>query len=204
MTGRRLDKLHAKPGQFFLWRFLTPGFWSTAHPFSLSAAPDGRSLRISVKASGDHTSRMGTIPVGTRIVAEGPFGTFTESVRRGPKELLIAGGIGITPVRALAERMEGDLVVIHRALSDSDIVFRDEMTALAAKRGFELHYFVGDHAEAEHSELLSSEHLKELVPDIAERDIYVCGPPAMVSWLLENVRRAGVSRRRVHVERFAL
>ena len=118
ITGRGLDKLHARPGQFFLWRFVTRGFWYTAHPFSLSAAPDGKSLRISVKASGDHTSRMGTIPVGTRVVAEGPFGTFTESFRRGPKELLVAGGIGITPVRALAERMDGDLVVIHRVLSD--------------------------------------------------------------------------------------
>ena len=72
ITGRGLDKLHARPGQFFLWRFVTRGFWYTAHPFSLSAAPDGRSLRISVKASGDHTSRMGTIPVGTRVIAEGP------------------------------------------------------------------------------------------------------------------------------------
>jgi predicted ferric reductase len=204
ITGRGLDKLHARPGQFLLWRFVTRGFWYTAHPFSLSAAPDGRSLRISVKASGDHTSRMGTIPVGTRVIAEGPFGTFTEAFRRGPKELLVAGGIGITPVRALAERMDGDLVVIHRVLSDADIVFHDEMAELAARRGFELHYLVGDHKAAGQPELLSSSHLKELVPDIADRDVYVCGPPAMVSLLLENVRDAGVSRRRVHVERFAL
>ncbi len=204
ISGRRLDRLSARPGQFFLWRFLTHGYWWTAHPFSLSAAPDGRSLRISVKASGDHTSRMGTIPVGTRVVAEGPFGTFTESFRRGPKELLIAGGIGITPVRALAERMGGDLVVIHRVLSEPDIVFRGEMTELAAERGFELHYVVGDHAAEENRELLSSAHLRELVPDIADRDVYVCGPPAMVEWLLASARHAGVSRRRVHVERFAL
>ena len=100
--------------------------------------------------------------------------------------------------------MDGDLVVIHRVLSDADIVFHDEMAELAARRGFELHYLVGDHKTAGQPELLSSAHLKELVPDIADRDVYVCGPPAMVSLLLENVRDAGVSRRRVHVERFAL
>jgi predicted ferric reductase len=204
IEGRGLARLRAQPGQFFLWRFLARGFWPTAHPFSLSAAPDGRSLRISVKASGDHTARIGRIPVGTRVVAEGPFGTFTEAVRRGSKELLVAGGIGITPVRALAERMDGDLVVIHRVLSDADVVFRDEMTVLAERRGFELVYLVGDHAADEHRELLSGEHLRELVPDIAERDVYVCGPPAMVSWLLQNVHSAGVPRRRIHVERFAL
>ena len=126
---------------------------------------------------------MRTIPVGTRVVAEGPFGTFTESFRRGPKELLIAGGIGITPVRALAERMDGDLVVIHRVLSEADIVFRDELVELAARRGFELHYVVGDHtADGEPRAALEPRICEELVPDIAERDVYVCGPPAMVAW----------------------
>ena len=84
ITGRRLDRLRALPGQFFLWRFLTGGFWWTAHPFSLSAAPDGRCLRISVKAAGDHTAKMRAIPVGTRVVAEGPFGSFTAAARRRP------------------------------------------------------------------------------------------------------------------------
>jgi predicted ferric reductase len=204
MTGRRLDRLHARPGQFFLWRFLTSGFWWTAHPFSLSAAPDGRSLRISVKAAGDHTRRMEQIPVGTRVVAEGPFGQFTDVVRRRGKVLLIAGGIGITPVRALAESLDGDVVVIHRVLSDSDVVFRDELAELAARRGLEVHYVVGDHAAAEGHGLLTTAHLRELVPDIAERDVYVCGPPGMVAWMLPNIRRAGIPRRRLHVERFAL
>ncbi len=204
LTGRRLDRLHARPGQFFLWRFLTGGFWWTAHPFSLSAAPDGRSLRISVKAAGDHTSRIGTIPVGTRVVAEGPFGQFTDAVRRRGKVLLIAGGIGITPIRALAESLDGDLVVIHRVLADGDAVFRSELAELAARRQLAVHYVVGDHTAEEGQGLLTTAHLRELVPDIAERDVYLCGPPGMVAWMLPNIRRAGVARRRLHVERFAL
>jgi predicted ferric reductase len=204
LAGRRLDRLSARPGQFFLWRFLAGGFWWTAHPFSLSAAPDGRRLRISVKASGDHTARIAAIPVGTRVVAEGPFGQFTDAVRRRCKVLLIAGGIGITPVRALAESMAGDLVVVHRVLSERDVVFRDELAELAARRELTVHYIVGDHAAEEGQGLLSTAHLLELVPDIAERDVYLCGPPGMVGWMLPNVRRAGVARRRLHVERFAL
>jgi predicted ferric reductase len=204
ITGRQLDKLHAQSGQFFLWRFLTPGYWWTAHPFSLSAAPDGRSFRISVKASGDHSARMGSIPVGTRVIAEGPFGTFIDSVRHRGKVLLIAGGIGITPVRALAEVMDGDVVVIHRVLSDEQVVFQDEMAELAARRGLELHYVVGDHLTGEGRSLLSAGHLRELVPDIAERDVYVCGPPGMVAVAVGYVRQAGVPHRRLHVERFAL
>ncbi len=204
MTGRHVARLHPRPGQFFLWRFLTGGFWWTSHPFSLSEAPDGRSLRISAKAVGDHTSRMGTIPVGTRVVAEGPYGAFTESVRRRQKALLIAGGIGITPVRALVETMDGDLVVIYRVLREEDIVFGDELARIAARRDVAVSYVVGDHLSEEGRDLLSTAHLRELVPDIAERDVFLCGPPAMVAAIEGSVRRAGVSRRSLHVERFAL
>jgi ferredoxin-NADP reductase len=199
MTDRRLDRLGARPGQFFIWRFLSRGQWWSAHPFSLSAAPDGRSLRISVKAAGDHTARMGAIPVGTRVVAEGPFGSFTHDRRHGHKALLIAGGIGITPVRAL-----GDVVIIHRVRTEDDIVFADELPEIARTRGLSLRYVVGDHAADDGRDLLSPGHLHELVPDLAERDVFVCGPPQMIAMIERNLRRAGVPRRRLHVERFAL
>jgi predicted ferric reductase len=204
IEGRRLDRLSARAGHFFIWRFLAGGRWWTAHPFSLSRAPDGRSLRITVKALGDHSARVGDIPLGTRVVAEGPFGVFTAAARRREKVLLIAGGIGITPIRALMEEMGGEIVVLYRAVSDQDIVFREELNALAAERGIELHYVVGDHATGEGSRLLSPAHLRELVPDIEQRDVFVCGPPAMTEAAVRNVRAAGVRRRHIHAERFAL
>jgi len=200
IEGRRLERLHARAGQFFLWRFLTRGRWATAHPFSLSEAPDGRSLRITVKALGDHTARLASLPVGTRVLAEGPFGVFTDSLQRRSKRLLIAGGIGITPVRALVESSTGDDVVIYRALRDDELVLRAELEEL----GVDAHYVVGDHAAPGGELLLSPEHLHELVPDLAERDVYVCGPPGMTDFAVRNVRRAGVPRRHIHVERFAL
>ena len=147
---------------------------------------------------------MRSIPVGTRVVAEGPYGAFTESVRRRGKALLIAGGIGITPVRALAETMDGDLCVIYRVLSEEDIVFGDELTELVERRGLTVRYVVGDHLSEEGRDLLSTAHLRELVPDIVERDVFLCGPPAMVAAIEGDVRRAGVPRRSLHVERFAL
>jgi len=204
IAGRRLSGLRAEPGQFFLWRFLTRGHWWAAHPFSLSAAPDGDTFRITTKAVGGHTSRMRTIPVGTRVVAEGPFGDFTDRSRRREKVLLVAGGIGITPVRALLERMPGDVVAIYRVLADRDIVFADELAELERERGVTVHYVVGDHAGPNGHELLSPEHLSRLVPDLPEREVYLCGPPAMTAVTEKRLRAAGVPRRRLHVERFAL
>jgi predicted ferric reductase len=204
IAGRGLDRLSARPGHFFLWRFLTRGSWWTSHPFSLSAAPTDDALRITVKALGDHTSRMGRISPGTRVVAEGPFGVFTAAARRREKVLLIAGGIGITPVRALLEELHGDVVVIYRVVSEPEIVFSEELDRLVHERGMTLRYVVGDHATEEGAQLLTPEHLHELVPDLAERDVFVCGPPAMIAHVETSVRGAGVPRNHLHVERFAL
>ncbi len=204
ITGRGLGRLKAQAGQFFIWRFLTRGRWAKAHPFSLSAAPDGRSLRITVKALGDDTAHMSDIPVGTRVVAEGPFGVFTDRARRREKVLLIAGGIGITPIRALLQQMRGDVIVVYRVVTDEDVLFRRELDAFADESGADLHYVVGDHATDEGRSYLTPEHLLELVPDIAERDVYVCGPPALTNIATRHVRQAGVRRSHIHAERFAL
>jgi predicted ferric reductase len=202
--GRGLERLGARSGQFFLWRFLTRGFWYTKHPFSLSEAPNGASFRITVKALGDHTARLAEIPVGTRVLAEGPFGAFTADRGRTAKALLIAGGIGITPVRALLERMEGDVVVLYRAVSTDDLVLAGELDRIACSGGARIEYVVGDHRSPEARELLSPAHLESLVPDLAERDVYACGPPGMIDRIVPSLREAGVPRRQLHVERFAL
>ena len=203
MTGRNLNRLRARPGQFFLWRFLDRRQCWTAHPFSLSAAPDGSSLRITVKALGDHSSRIGELRPGTRVIAEGPFGVFTEASQRGRNVLLIAGGIGITPIRALLETMRGDLVVLYRVIDESEVIFREELEGLTSDRVV-LHVVAGDHQTEAGRHLLAPDHLRQLVPDIAEREVYLCGPPAMTDAITRNIRAARVPRRRIHTERFAL
>ncbi len=202
--GRGLERLHAEAGQFFFWRFMTRGFWYTKHPFSLSEAPDGETFRITVKSLGDHTSKLATIPVGTRVFAAGPFGVFTAAASVTHMALLIAGGIGITPVRALLETIDGNVVALYRVTSPSDVVFRGELDAIAAARGARVEYLVGDHRDPAARHLLSPSHLRELVPDIDERDVYVCGPPGMVDRIVPELQMAGVPRRHLHVEKFAL
>jgi predicted ferric reductase len=201
--GVRLDRMGARTGQFFTWRFLTRDRWWEAHPFSLSAAPDRRRLRITVKGVGDYTSRLRAMPPGTRVIVEGPFGTFTTAARRRPRVVLIAGGIGITPIRALLEDMPGapgDIAVVYRALRPGDVILRAELDELARRRGADLHYVVGDHREGV---LLSPEHLQRLVPDIASRDVYVCGPPGMTEATRASLGRSGVPRGQIVIERFA-
>jgi predicted ferric reductase len=206
IAGHRLDRMGARSGQFFLWRFLTPGGWWQSHPFSLSAPPAGDRLRVTVKDLGDFSARAAHLAPGTRVVAEGPFGTLTDAVRTRRRVLLIAGGVGITPLRALFEDLPagpGELTLLYRAIDAPDVVFRAELDALAARRGAALHYVLGDHRDPENVVLLGPAHLRGLVPDIRSRDVYVCGPPAMIAVTERTLHRLRVPRHQVHVERFA-
>ena len=199
--GRRLARLRARSGQFFAWRFLTRGRWWEAHPFSLSAAPNGHRLRITVKQLGDFSSGLGRLPVGTRVIAEGPFGAFTAASRRCRRVALIGGGVGITPIRALVEDMPaepGEIAVVYRCARAGEIILRDELDALARERGAELHYLVGS------DQTLSETELRALVPDIAQRDVYVCGPPEMTRAARKMLRELGVPARHINLESFTL
>jgi ferredoxin-NADP reductase len=203
MSGKHLPSLGAQAGQFFLWRFLDRERWREAHPFSLSATPDDGTLRITVKALGDYSARLKMVAPGTRVMIEGPFGSFTDEERSRDRVALIAGGVGITPIRALLEVMTGNIVLIYRAAGEDDVIFREELEALTRARNVPMHLILGHHANPENANLLSTPHLKALVPDIATREIYLCGPEAMMRLTERAVRRAGVPPRFIHKDNFA-
>jgi predicted ferric reductase len=205
ITGRNLDRLPARAGQFMIWRFPRYAGWWPANPFSLSAAPDGRSLRLTAKAVGATSAGLRSVPVGTRVYVEGPYGAFTSLHRSRDAALLIAGGVGVTPIRALLEESEGPVVVLYRVRDEADAVLLHELRELAAVRGADVHLVTGRTSAASAAGApLGPENLARLVPDIADRDVFVCGPPAMTSAVLRSLRELKVPRRQVHAERFSL
>jgi predicted ferric reductase len=205
ITGRDLDRLPARAGQFFLWRFLTKDRWWQANPFSLSAAPDGRSLRLTAKALGDSSAGLRTLRVGTRVFAEGPYGAFTTIHQRRPNALLVAGGVGITPIRALLEDIDGHVVVLYRVRSQADAVLLPELNELAKARGASVSVLTGpDQAVGPRGVMLGPANLHMMVPDVHERDVFVCGPPGMTSAVLRSLRELRVPNSQVHAERFSL
>jgi predicted ferric reductase len=206
ITGRRLDLLRAEAGQFFRWRFLTREVWVQAHPFSLSAAPTRRMLRITVKVVGDHTRALQGLRPGVRVIAEGPYGALTGVQRTRRRVLLIGAGIGITPMRALLEAMPGgpgDIAMVFRGASSEGVVFQRELEELASKRQAIVHLILGPRVTCcSRHDALSAKRLRTLVPDVSRRDVYLCGPPGVLEATREALRDAGVPRRRIHIERF--
>jgi len=212
MRGRMLHRLPVRAGQFFQWRFLDgPGF-TRAHPYSLSAAPDGATLRITAAHLGEGSARLASLRPGTRVLFEGPYGRLHEGVRTRQKVLLLASGIGITPMRALLEELDqrpGDVTLIYRARSEQDRIMLDELTALAVSRQAGL-FIVTGHRTTRRSSWLPEqaahlgdvEALRQLVPDVADRDVFVCGSPGWMDAAERAVVNAGVPPDRVHSERF--
>ncbi|NJC86822.1 oxidoreductase [Planosporangium mesophilum] len=209
LRGRDLHRLGVRAGQFFQWRFLTGTCWSRAHPYSLSAAPRRDTLRITVKSLGDGSRDIAALRPGTRVLIEGPYGRLTADRHTARPVTMIASGIGITPLRALLEDLPyapGDAVLLYRARSDADLVFRDELNRLAAVRGVRVVYLLGPRGR-DGSWLPAgwdddTTALRHLVPDIARQDVFVCGPAGWTQAALRAAKRARVPGDHIHLERF--
>lgn len=200
LTGKNMDCFAFEAGQFLHVSFMQKGL-REPHPFSFSQAWNGRDLRITIKTSGDYTSRIKELRVGTHVLIEGPFGRFTERSAHTKKFLFIAGGIGVTPIRALIESLsskKSDMHLMYAARTAADLVFKSELEQwtkptyiLSASEDPTCEYGYCD-----------KEKIMRLVPDFLERDIYICGPEIMMKSVVTILLELGVPKAQIHHEKF--
>jgi len=200
VAGRQLSQLAVSGGQFFQWRFLAPGLWWHAHPYSLSALPRPPFLRVTIKGLGDQSRAVARLKKGTRVIVEGPYGTFTRHRLTTRRVVLIGAGVGMTPLRALLEDLppSTDVSVVVRAKSADHVVHGREVADLVAQR--EGHYFelVGSRDEVR----LDERALRGLVGTLHDADVYVCGPAEFTEAVVATARRLGARPTRLHFETF--
>jgi predicted ferric reductase len=212
MGGRGLHQLPVQAGQFFVFRFLDGPGWSRGNPYSLSAAPRHDRIQITAKDLGDGSGRLAGLRPGTKVLIEGPYGRLTGGQRHGSKVAMLACGIGITPMRALLEDLDyapGEAVLVYRARSEPDLVFKRELDELALQRGIDVHYVTGTRALARESwlpqraaHLTDEEALTRLVPDLLRSDVFVCGPDPWMDAVARATAGAGLPSEQLHQERF--
>lgn len=213
VRGHRLDKLRTRSGQFFIWRFMAGPGWTRGNPYTISAAPARDRMRVTIRAAGDGSARVARLKPGTRVLIEGPYGTMTAERRTGPRMLLFAAGIGITPMRAILEDAAyapGEATLIYRYTAEEHAIFRAELERIARTRGLELILLPG-RRRADDSWLPAGydepgddvAQLTRLVPDIAGRDIFICGPGRWIASVRRACRAAGANRRQIHTEDYS-
>jgi predicted ferric reductase len=206
------------PGQFqFISLPAGGGSRREEHPFTISSAAEKRGTEhtATIKALGDFTSRIPSTPVGTEVLIQGPFGLF--SYRNYPmddKLCFIAGGIGITPLmsmlRTLHEEKSGrEVLLLFGSRSESDIVFGKELEDIA-ESGFPRLRTVhvirspGENWKGRRGFIDAATIREQIGEEPGKYRFFICGPPVMMRGVTTALRGLGVTRSRIHFERFAL
>ena len=172
------------------------------HPFSITSAPGDRTLMITVKAVGDYTRALRRLEVGADAVVEGPYGSFSHQNVPRPRQLWIAGGIGVTPflsmARGLGDHHALDVDFYYCVERAEEAHFLDELQAIAAQHeGFRVSVVPRDR-----DGFLSVERLAAEQDDLEHADVLICGPPAMIESLRAQLLAAGVAQQQIHAEEF--
>lgn len=221
IRGRSLDTWGLRAGQYCQWRFTGVQGWTRAHPVTLSAAPSAEHLRITVRETGDGTSGMARIRPGSRVLVEGAYGRMTAHRRRRRDVLMIAAGVGMTTMRGLAEEIVQEaptpgpsglrapsVVLIHRIPTPSEALFSREFAALARRGDLRVIPAVG-HRQPEVSgwwggpgPIDPAAVIRSLVPDLADREVYLCGPGPWMNEVRTTLRSLGTDTRCIHAEEF--
>lgn len=205
-TKKPLPEKFFIPGQFGIWRFFDKNLWWQAHPFTISSGSPKNGLRLTPKNAGDFTADLQNIKPGTKLFFDGPHGVFTTERFENKKLLLIAGGIGITPIRSMLEGLDAqakNAIVLHAVKTPTDKPLAKELSAIARKTGAEIHYIYSEKAPSgEKIRHIDADVLKQLVGSPKGRAVALCGPPPMMDAVEKELVKFGIKKQDIYSERF--
>ena len=203
LGGPNLKNFSGEAGQFIMVRMLKRGTWWKNNPYSLSAAPTIDGMRITVKDRGDASAALFALRTGDRVAVEGPYGIATPEIFDGARPLFIAGGVGVTPVRAMLESLPSNShpLVLLRARNVEEIPHYKEICELAERRGGEIRLVLGRTAQLKVRDPFSPKILTALVPDLHRCVAFVCGPTSLTFAARKGLKEAGLDSSRIHLEK---
>ena len=202
LGGRNIERFRGEGGQFVTLRMLKKGQWWKANPYSLSAAPTLDGMRITVKDRGDASAATFSLRKGDKVAVEGPYGIATPAIFEGARPLLIAGGVGVTPVRAMLETLPRNSrpLVLLRARTTDDIAHFKEICSLTEERGGDVRLVLGRTAQLKGRDPFAPKILNSLVPNLRNCVAFICGPTSLTFAARKGLQEAGVPKSRIHLE----
>ncbi len=193
-------KLKYIAGQFGFFKILQPGISAESHPYSFISSPNENEIRVAIKFLGDYTEKMKSVQLGSGVEIEGPFGKFTIDKKSSLKQIWVAGGIGITPFLSLATEMEGRQVDLYYCVKNKEeAVFIDRLATLSSSnQGLKVIPFF-----SEKEGKINADAIRKISGELANKDIYLCGPSAMMRSLRNQLIAVGANQSHIHSEEFA-
>jgi predicted ferric reductase len=200
------------PGQFGWLTVWGSPFKITGHPFSFSssaAAPSG-GIEMTIRNLGDFTSTIHTLPVGKRVYLDGPYGAFTVG-NPADMHVLIAGGIGITPMMSIIRTFadSGDkrpVILLYGSKDWESITFREELEALKERLNLTiLHVLRNPPTDwtGEHGHITAELFKRHLPPPYADHEYFICGADAMMDSIEKALDELHVPMSKYHSERYS-
>ena len=184
------------------------------HAFSIVSAPFEDELVIATRMRDSaFKRRLGALAVGAQVTIDGPFGSLTLHQNPARAAVLIAGGIGITPLmsmlrQAAHEQRSQRLILLYSNRRPEDAAFLGELQRLETQnRNFRLHATMTQ-IEASHQAWhgptgqIDAPRLKTVVPDPGAAVFYVVGPPAIVEGMRLTLAAAGIADDDIRSEEF--
>jgi len=199
-----------RPGQFAWLKLADAPRALVEHPFSYSSsAVRPERPAFTIKAYGDFTSRVPQLRPGTRVLLDGPHGSY-RARRHARRFVLIAGGIGITPIVSLLRTAAdtGDrreFVLVYGSLRWEEVTFREELEQLQQRLDLRVVHVLTEPPPGWPGEtgFIDGDLLARHLPaDLARCDVFLCGPPPMLTAALTGLERLGVAPEHVHAEQF--
>lgn len=200
LGGRRMEWVRAELGQRVRCRFLTAGGWWWSCSLVVSSVPNGTWLRVRMPAFGQYLEFLRRLEVGAGVLLSEGSGWCTPDRRVMEAAMVIVGDAGAAPASALVRELPSGTVVIYHGSSPDELVFREELERAALERGATVHFVLGGREDPLPCRAFSPVGLRELVADVAERDVFVLGPEWLVRRTTDALRWLGIPPRQIHVE----
>jgi predicted ferric reductase len=206
-----------KPGQFYFLKLLRgKGLPIEEHPFSISSSPaEFETLSSTIKNIGDFTATIPQTAIGDRAALIGPYGRFSYLLYDNPTTIvLIAGGIGITPLMSMLRHMRDTsakhrVVLLYGNKTERDIIFKSELDLMqkASRPPLTITHILSKPEEAWRGE---RGHIDETIIKrycgciLRSAAFYLCGPAGMMESIKKILIRLQTPRSRIHYEKFEL
>ncbi|PIR07236.1 MAG: ferric reductase [Candidatus Komeilibacteria bacterium CG11_big_fil_rev_8_21_14_0_20_36_20] len=189
-------------GQFIFVEFLQKGF-TESHPFSISSSStDQTNLKLTIKALGDYTSKLAILKIGTKVKIEGPFGRFSYKNCHNKNQIWIAGGIGITPFLSMAptinDQYKIDLYCCFKTSAENFLLNKLQKIATQNNQLRIISW------PSNKKGRLKAEVIAEMSQGLNNKDIFICGPPAMLKSLKKQFIKLKIPKKLIHSEEFTL